>query len=416
MRIIIIFLSIFSVLSPIQAQITWTQIPSGTDKELKTIQFVDNMVGYIGGDGVLVKTTNGGTSWSEVVVDSLTFGSQSTLDIFDMHWFSEQHGIIMSGPWGGMFETLDAGNTWQSMTPANSGFCQFGSVFYFDQNNGFAGGAGCFEGHIIDRFEDGIWSTTMDPEDWDSQNLVVSIEFKDSLVGFAGTINGEILRTEDGGFNWDTISTMISDQVTITDFAFYGGDTIRATYTSSFGVIISFDNGLTWEDDWETATFFYPQMEAIHIDGNGTTYIGGLETNGNTEGAIFDNSGPFWSYNTVGHRILDITSHSDSVTFLVGDTGAIYVSVDPSTLTTRELNESPTFTMAPNPATDELNISGVEGPIKQLTVFDSSGRLIIQEMGTSSTGRLDVSALDSGVFILEIETEKGVARKEFVKY
>lgn len=416
MKTILSFISFVAFAFASQAQMTWTQIPSGTDKELKTIQFVDNATGFIGGDSILLKTTDGGANWTEVQIDSIPLNSIQTLDIYDMHWFDAQHGIIMSGTWGGMFETFNSGSTWQAVVPANSGFCQFGSVFYFDENNGFAGGAGCFEGHIIDRFENGTWATTMDPPDWNTNNLVVSIEFKDAMTGFAGTTGGTLLRTTDGGFNWDTIPHPVLGQGEITDFSFYGGDTIRATYIGGFGVMISFDNGLTWQDDWETSTFFYPRMEAIHIDGNGITYIGGLETNSSTQGMIFDNSAPFWSYNTIGHRIVDITSHTDSIVFLVGDTGAIYTNVDPSTLNIQDLNQGPTFNLFPNPASNELNITGVEETINSLRVFDLRGRIILQGNGYAINRTIDISDLETGLFILEIETEKGVARNEFVKF
>ncbi len=414
MRIIIIFLSLFIVVAPIKAQITWTQIPSGTEKDLKTIQFLDDQIGYIGGDSILLTTIDGGANWTEVQIDSINIQTNQVLDIYDMHWFSVQHGIIMSGTWGGMFETYNGGTTWQSLGTASAGFCQFGSVFYFDENHGFAGGAGCFEGHIIDRFENGTWSTTMDPEDWDSDNLVISIEFKDTMVGFAGTLNGTILRTADGGFNWDTIPTA-APSASVTDFAFYGGDTIRATHTADWGVLISFDNGLTWEYDSETATFYYPRMEAIHIDGNGTTFIGGIESNSNTQGVIFDNHGPFWNYNTIGHRILDITSHSDSVTFLVGDTGAIYVNVDPGTLTTGGVIEAPMFEVWPNPVINQLNITGMDEPIKSCSVIDINGRILQHENGNGTGQSLDVSRLECGMYFLQIETESGRVKKEFVK-
>lgn len=413
MKIVIIFLSIFAITIPSQAQINWTLIPSGTDKNLKTIQFVDDLNGYIGGDSVLLRTSDGGANWTPVQIDSLTLVGLATLDIFDMHWFSVSHGIIMSGPWGGMLETWDAGSTWQAVAPANGGFCQFGSVFYFDENHGFAGGAGCFEGHIVDRFENGTWSTTADPADWDTQNLVVSIEFKDSLVGFAGTLNGTLLRTADGGLNWDTITNLAGDS-TITDFIFYPDGTIRATHNNNaeYGVMISEDDGLTWEFDSELASFFYPSMDAAHIDDSGTTYIAGETFNG---GLIFENSGAFWNMINLNYAINDIASHSDTLTFLVGDSGAIYARVDPGTLGVEDVSDSPNFHISPNPASVELNISGIEGRIDFLRVYGSSGKLLMQEAGTGLAQRLDVSSLDSGVFIIEIETDTRVERKTFVK-
>jgi len=414
MKNVIILLSLIAFALTAQAQFTWTQISSGTEQELKTIQFVDNLIGYIGGDSILLKTTDGGANWAEVQIDSIPLIGFQPLDIYDMHWFSAQHGIIMSGPWGGMFETLDAGSTWQAVVPANSGFCQFSSVFYFDENHGFAGGAGCFEGHIIDRFENGTWITTMDPSDWNTNNLVLSIEFMDDSLGFAGTVNGTLLRTSDGGLNWDTIPNLAGDSA-ITDFIFYPDGTIRATHNNNpeYGVMISDDGGLTWEFDNDLASFFYPSMNAAHIDDNGTTYIAG-ETF--SAGLIFENSGTFWNMISPNYAINDIASHSDSVTFLVGDTGVIYINIDPGTLSISGLDQSPTFNLSPNPALNELNISSVDGAINSIRIFDMSGRMTFQETGNGTFQTLDVSSLESGVFVIEIENEKGVSRKEFVKY
>lgn len=412
MKSIVLFTIFFALTIATFGQITWTQIPSGTDKNLNTIQFVDDLVGYIGGDSIILKTIDGGSNWTELQLDSLDISAFASFNVQDMHWFSEQHGIILASNWG-FWETYDGGNSWEGVA-TGAGFCYLGSLFYFDENLGFAGGSGCFEGHIIDRYENGTWSTAMDPNDWSGQNLVISIEFKDALTGFAGTTNGTILRTEDAGLNWDTISNTLQNDAMITDFAFYGGDTIRASHTTDWGVLISYDNGLSWEYDGETATFFYPQMQAIHIDGNGTTFIGG--TSSTITGVIFDSYGPFWNYNTIGHPIHDITSHSDTITFLVGDTGAIYTNVDPGTLTTGNLIKEPEFQISPNPTRNILNISGLTDPVRSTMIIDVNGRIVLQENGPRNVQTLDVSNLESGVFILQVETEKGVARKEFVKY
>lgn len=414
MRVIIIFLSIFTVLAPIHAQTTWTQIPSGTDKDLNSIQFVDDQVGFIAGDSVLLKTADGGATWSYLMMDSLPHNINQTLDILDMHWFNENHGFIMAGPWGGFFQTTDGGLDWEYTGTANSGFCQTSSLFFFDENNGFAGGAGCFEGHIVDRFENGSWYTTTHPHDWNTNSWVTSIEFSDSLNGFAGTSRGTLLRTSDGGLNWDTIPNLAGDSA-ITDFIFYPDGTIRASHQNNqeYGVMISTDGGLTWEFDNELASFFYPSMNAAHIDENGTTYIAGETFNG---GLVFDSNASFWNMLTVGHPINDITSHSDSITFLAGDSGAIYVNVDPGTLTTGSLIEAPEFQISPNPTRNILRFSGLDNLVRSTMIFDMNGRIVQHENGMRNSQTLDVSGLESGVFILQVETEKGLARKEFVKY
>jgi hypothetical protein len=396
------------------AQVSWTEISTPTSKDLKTIHFVSSQVGYVGGDSVLLKTVDGGATWSEMPLDSIPNTGQQEIDILDMEWFDEDHGIIMSGPWGGGSETFDGGVNWDYLLLANSGFCQTSALFFFDEDNGFAGGAGCFEGHIIDRFSGGVWSTTNDPNDWDSQNWVSSIEFKDAMNGLAGTVNGTVLRTTDGGQNWDTIPNLAGDSA-VTDFIFYPDGTIRATHQNNveYGVMISTDGGLTWGFDNDLASFFYPSMNAAHIDENGTTYIAG-ETFGN-DGVIFENSGAFWSMLSVNHPINDITSYGDSITFLVGDSGAIYVNVDLIALSIQEAPQIE-FNLVPNPAIDELRIAGVQQQVKSFSVVDMFGRTVLQmNTVTRSEAFINVSELNPGSYFISIQTEVGVGTKRFLK-
>lgn len=398
----------------IMAQESWQEIQTPTEFDLKTIQFVDDQIGFVGGDSVLLKTTNGGVSWAEMPIDSIPVGSWQGLDIYDMHWFTEDHGIVISGAWGGIFETLDGGTNWAGIGTSSGGFCQTTSLFFFDELNGFAGGAGCFEGHIIERLSQGVWSTANDPNDWDTQNWVSTIEMKDALNGFAGTLNGTLLRTTDGGVNWDTIPNMSGDSA-ITDFIFYPDGAIRATHQNNteYGVMISNDGGLTWEFDNELASFFYPSMNAAHIDQNGTTYVAG-ETFDDS-GLIFDNSGTFWNMISIGHPINDIASYGDSITFLVGDSGAIYVNVDLVALGIED-EGSIEFNLAPNPTADRIEITGIEGEIEGFSVFDITGRTILQSNKKSTSGlSVNVSEMKAGAYLISIETTSGIGTKRFLK-
>ena len=401
MRIVIIFLSLFPVLA--LGQITWHEIPTPTDQTLNCIQFVNGQVGYIGGLETLLKTEDGGANWTEVTIDSISMNTSVDLDIFDMHWFDAQHGIMMAGVWGGMFETMDGGANWSPVTPANGGFCQSTSVFFFDENNGFAGGAGCFEGHIIDRLENGTWSTTMDPQDWDTNNWVSSIEFKDANTGFAGTLNGTLLRTTDAGLNWDTITNPASGHL-ISDFIFEGNGDIRATHKNGgqWGVMLSTDNGLTWDYDPETATFFYPQMNAAHIDNNGTIYLGGIEGNLGMQGVIFDNSAGWWNYQTVDAQVNDITSIIDTTTFLVCDSGKVFVNVDPAALSATEIQKVNGLKVWPNPFEESLNIEATGAKVQTVIVRDLTGKILSTHAITERQRSVNLSQLPNGAYTLSI--------------
>lgn len=413
MKNILVKLLILVLANSAHGQAIWQEIQTPTAKDLNVIQFVSNEVGFVAGDSVLMKTVDGGATWTEMILDSIPHNINQTLYFLDMHWFDENHGMLMAGPWGGFYETMDGGLNWEPVGTANSGFCQSGSLFFFDEANGFAGGAGCFSGHIIDRFENGTWHTTVTPNDWNTGNLVTTIEFKNNLLGFAGTQRGNLLRTDDGGLNWDTIPNLAGDSV-ITDFIFYLDGTIRATHQNNaeYGVMISDDDGLTWSFDNELASFFYPSMNAAHIDDNGTTYIaGGTFSNG----LVFDNNAPFWNMLTVNQEINDIASPSDSITFLVGDSGAIYVNVDLVALGVEE-EGSIEFDLAPNPATDWIEITGLEEGIEGYSIFDVSGRIVFESNQKLKSGiSIDVAELKTGAYFISIQTPLSFGTKRFLK-
>ena len=57
--LLIIFICNISTL----AQREWVQQNSGTNSHLRAVDFVNENTGYVAGDGVLLKTTDGGTNW-----------------------------------------------------------------------------------------------------------------------------------------------------------------------------------------------------------------------------------------------------------------------------------------------------------------------------------------------------------------
>ena len=396
------------------AQIQWQEVSTPTMKDLNVIQFVSNDIGYVGGDSVLLKTLDGGITWNNLSLDSFPPNINTSLNFLDMHWFDQSHGIVMLG-WSGSFETFDGGVIWSPVNASN-GFCQKSTIYFQDEEQGFIGGSGCFFGHYIERYDGSEWvGTNINTFGDAGDNWVSSIEFMNSDTGFAGTNAGVLLRTIDSGFSWDTISSIAGDSA-ITDFAFYGSDSIRATHRNNnqWGAMLSVDGGETWTWDSEIATFFYPSMNAIHINGNGTTFIGGEASFGDG-GLIFDNSGQFWNWGSIGQPINDITSHSDSITLLVADSGMIYVNVVPSTIGVEELN-SVQFQLAPNPTTDRIQLSGFDESIQSFSILDIAGKLVRQTIGTfGSKFEIEVSDLPQGSYLIQVQSETGIGVKRFVK-
>ena len=76
------------------------------------------------------------------------------------------------------------------------------------------------------------------------------------------------------------------------------------------------------------------------------------------------------------------------------------------------LNE---ITLYPNPVIDNLQVIGSWDVIDLLEITDMSGRLILKEYKFSKSA-INVSALESGMYILKITKDKNSKMIKFIKH
>ncbi|QTY27265.1 T9SS type A sorting domain-containing protein [Flavobacterium sp. CS20] len=71
------------------------------------------------------------------------------------------------------------------------------------------------------------------------------------------------------------------------------------------------------------------------------------------------------------------------------------------------------ITFYPNPVSEVLNIKSSGIPIEKVKVYDLNGRLVLKS--NFKDGQVNVSPLQKGIYILNIETSVGVLREKLVK-
>lgn len=392
----------------------WFQVTSGTNKKLNTIDFPSATVGYIGGnDSLLLKTIDGGQNWSPVNYAGITFfpGGEH---IINLQFITENIGFITVGPYSGSFKTIDGGLSWTAITGLNT--CYNQGLFFFDEQNGFIGGAGCFQGELIDQLNSGVWTaTTINTSTWNAQNMIVDIDFLDANNGLAASRSGYVLRTTDGGANWDTIPTpgsimnpLTSVQIINSNLAYVGYESIN----TGFGLYISTDNGLTWQEDMNSATFLYPDFMCLHESGNGTIFSGG-NSSSMSSGAIFDSpgDGTTWNYSIVDQQINDISSYNDTLVFAVGDSGYIVVNHDLGIAAISE-NSEIQFDIYPNPTSEKLYIQTEPISGTKMKIVSLTGTTVLECV---LQPEINVANFKSGVYFIEIISNGTIARKKFIK-
>ena len=89
----------------------WIDVPAGINTTLRAVFFSDETTGYIGGDGNILRTRDGGFSWTKTTTD---------FDIYDIYFdpVLKNKGYAV-GSKGIILSTNDYGNTWSSTTSGN---------------------------------------------------------------------------------------------------------------------------------------------------------------------------------------------------------------------------------------------------------------------------------------------------------
>ncbi|MCJ7553608.1 MAG: T9SS type A sorting domain-containing protein [Ignavibacteriaceae bacterium] len=242
----IIFLIFLFVSSQLLAQNTWEPLNSPTDQLLRNLYALDeNYVWAAGGNGTIVKTTNGGDDWAILNTGVTTF-------IYDVFFLNENIGWALSFPFTPPFiqkilKTTDGGNSWNIQNYPEE-FTLFRTVYFLDSLKGFMGG-----NYIASTSDGGVnWIRANVDSSLLSDYPVIKFKFFDDQIGFAcgGARDraGVMWRTTDGGLNWSA-QGVSPDEV----YDFHIQDSLNIIALSGdpewiypVGIILSSNAGLEW--------------------------------------------------------------------------------------------------------------------------------------------------------------------------
>jgi len=189
---------------------SWTEIQTNTPLAMRAVHFVDIDTGIVIGDeGIILRTTDSGNSWDIRKIDN--YIGNGWLDVFNLDaitFTDKQTGwIIGAGYYGNqIYKTTDCGRSWQwnEFIIQPKVYSGLSDICFINKNCGvITGDLGAF------------LKTTDGGTTWQYQNLsekyqkweyqyFYSTFFTDSLTGWivGGSNNAFILKTTDGGENW----------------------------------------------------------------------------------------------------------------------------------------------------------------------------------------------------------------------
>lgn len=185
--------------------VNWRGVDSGQAVRLRSVFFLDENNGWAAGrEGVVIRTTDGGESWSP----ALETGTDVILN--DIYFTDLNNGWV-SGNSGTLLRTTDGGDSWQTQTTNSTR--NLNDVHFVNNSTGFASGL-----ITVLRTEDGgeSWSELSTGFTSNFQ----SIYFVDESTGWITGTSGLIIKTEDGGDSWienDSPSSATLNHIYFTD-------------------------------------------------------------------------------------------------------------------------------------------------------------------------------------------------------
>jgi len=240
---------------------SWTQLWTGTDQGIEGISFPDMNTGYVcGWSGYFAKTTDGGVNWTVQTPGS------------DIYFYTEvvfkdaQHGVAFAqtNSGAGAWVTSNGGTSWTPSTglagiPYDACYVS-GSTYYL-----------CTNGGAIQRStDDGLTWTTV----FSGGGMLLGIDFFNSNIGIAGSEDGWIFKTYDGGNSWQAQQTAFG-QPLWHSFGWLNQNEVYSVGTPEF-IYKSLDGGTTWSDDFPTSTYD-PALYEVIFTSDGIGYICGSQ-------------------------------------------------------------------------------------------------------------------------------------------
>jgi len=350
--------------------VPWCSSLCAWDTNICYFVFVNNGIPF---GSSIWKTTDGGTTWTNMTTDQFAGGYANFF-----HAFSADTGMAMGDPTSGYFEiqlTNDGGNTWSRVPSANipvplSGeyglsddYSAVGNTVWFVTNKGR-----CFKS--TDRGQ--TWNVTqvVTGPDWD--NLICFASQQNGVFWKGGTT--ELFVTTDGGDVWDAAPFPS------------GYSLIHICPVKGFDggfIITAFTNFIT--------VFFTPDMftTLIKLDSN-------LLSNGSV--SFFDATTGWLAGGESGtDEIYKFNGVLTSVREVVNDPGKLSV--------------------VPNPSSGEALLilpGSLDSKSIQLRIIDMTGKAVEQRTIVSSAGwvSLKSAGYSNGIYIIELLKENRIFARE----
>lgn len=243
--------SLGTVLKSTDGGETWTATTSELMLDLRDIFFVNADTGFVAGsDGYFARTFNGGMYWEDF--------NHPTITGKHLYFTDHLNGYAIEGD--NLMKTIDGGETWTMV-----GMSEIGSYAFTDPDRVFGVG---YHGRLFKSEDGGVTShnyTTALTEEW-----FVDIQFPDENTGYAITDwPGQVVKTTDAGNTWEIVNTGTFNRL----YSVWFTDTSTGFLTNGSELYKSTDGGYNWTA--VTGTQWKGYLQKIFFVDAQTGYVSG---------------------------------------------------------------------------------------------------------------------------------------------
>lgn len=275
----LLFLLIF-FFSLTQAQ-TWRR-QGGWGNQYTGIVWVNEEVGYISGDQVILKSIDGGLSWVEQA-------TPIKAKMWGVDFFNETLGIMV-GESGHIFRTSNGGTTWQLSNIGSD--IKLNKVKYLSEQRIYI---------VADN--GGVYRSNNSGETWTQQNIgtnadLKSLFFVQSDTGYITASDGQVFRSFNGGNSWALSNT--GQNRSLNDVYFINGE--QGYAVGNRGTILrTLNAGNSWSSissgtdrDLFAVSFNRSNSNQGVITGEGATLLRTVNGGSTFEGRNTNNQENYW--------------------------------------------------------------------------------------------------------------------------
>ncbi|HPG40663.1 MAG TPA: YCF48-related protein [bacterium] len=326
---------------------TWESIYVNSPVTFQVIYFINNLTGFVAGDGMVLKTTNGGDTWRAVYNGNWGY-------IKDMCFADPQHGWLVGA--NKIMATTDGGETWIDQYETFYYTIELNGIACYDVNHVWAVGG---RGLVI--FSDDGGADWNEQAPFGSSEDLYAVEFYNANIGWAVGAK-QIMKSENGGQTWVSQNSALKDDLMDIQFV-----TPQLGWAAGYnGLMIKTENGgLSWQQlptDYPAKLF-----TAIHFTDADHGWAVGRKDWGFVI-ARTENGGQTWTEKTSELTLFlwDVFFIDAQTGWTVGENGVVLKTTDGGdTWDQIELNPTATFSRIQflNANTGWLLCSGFPGQL-----------------------------------------------------